>query len=255
MTPLSTEQQAQERQYRLPYHYVPRHDGQRIVYALSVDWAGSYLASIALAGQIVDASHARSIVDIGCGDGRITNELAGRFPERSFVGLDLSARAIALAEALRVSENVKFVAGPLGSAAVPADQDLGLLIEVLEHIPLDATAVFLRQALGLVRPGGELLITVPHANRPLQRKHYQHFTGASLQTLLTEALGPEMASVDVQFFDANPGPFTRFLARVARNRWFTLEPLFQRELRRQARLVFVPEHQCGRVMARVTRRC
>ena len=54
----------------------------------------------ALAMELVDALRLRgdeSILDIGCGDGRVTTELARRVPHGSFLGIDSSDAMIELA--------------------------------------------------------------------------------------------------------------------------------------------------------------
>ena len=246
----SRERRAQERQYYFPYHYIPRREGARIVYAAALDWAGDYLESLDLIGAVVQETGARRICDVGCGDGRLINELAVRFPDKEFAGVDYSERAIALAELFRTAANARFVAGDLSSMG-PASYDLVSLVEVLEHIPPDETADFLRRAFDLVAPGGTLAITVPHANKPLQAKHYRHFTGALLRRVLTESLGP--VSMDVRFIDPVPRGIAWLVGKLARNRYFTIEPLFQRQLRRRAKGGFVEERRAGRLLARVRR--
>jgi 2-polyprenyl-3-methyl-5-hydroxy-6-metoxy-1,4-benzoquinol methylase len=44
--------------------------------------------------------------------------------------------------------------------------DLGVLMEVFEHIPPADCEAFLAGVRRLLKPGGTLLLTVPHANKP-----------------------------------------------------------------------------------------
>jgi 2-polyprenyl-3-methyl-5-hydroxy-6-metoxy-1,4-benzoquinol methylase len=58
------------------------------------------------------------VLDLGCGQGRIVNRLAGRYPQSRFVGMDLSAEAIAFAknEAARSGHaNCEFLAVDLSN--------------------------------------------------------------------------------------------------------------------------------------------
>lgn len=66
--------------------------------------------------------------------------------------------------------------------------DLVTLIEVLEHIPHDLCSQFLRCLGNLVNPGGALILTVPHKNQKMPRKHYRHFCTSELVTLLDKEL-------------------------------------------------------------------
>jgi hypothetical protein len=36
----------------------------------------------------------------------------------------------------------------------------------------------------MLKPGGHLILTVPHANKPVSDKHYQHFDSDSLRSIL-----------------------------------------------------------------------
>jgi 2-polyprenyl-3-methyl-5-hydroxy-6-metoxy-1,4-benzoquinol methylase len=248
------EQLIQERQYYLPYHYIPRRAGDRIVYAARLDWAAEYLKSIELVAAAVTNTGAVQILDLGCGDGRLINELSGRFEDRRFVGVDYSQRAVAMAELYREHANAEFIAGTVDSAPLHrSSYDLVTLIEVLEHIPIGETESFLRGAFSMVRPGGVLLVTVPHANKPLQRKHFQHFTGHGLGRLLSQVSAQPVEAVDLRFVDLQERGLAWLRAKLAMNRLFTIEPLFQSELRRRSMLTFVPEERCGRIVAQIRR--
>jgi 2-polyprenyl-3-methyl-5-hydroxy-6-metoxy-1,4-benzoquinol methylase len=251
----SPQQLIQEGQYYLPYHYIPRRLDGQIVYAARVDWAAEYLKSIELVAAVIARTRAGRILDIGCGDGRLINELAGRFRDRSFTGVDYSQRAIALAELYREYDNVRFISGNLSNSGLlrTDSYDLVTLIEVLEHIPMQEAEDFVRRVFSMVRCGGMLLVTVPHANKPLQRKHFQHFTGESLRRTLIGATSALDSALDMQFLDRRERGLSWLRAKLAKNRFFTLEPLFQAELRRRSALEFVDETQCGRIVAQLRR--
>lgn len=254
-TTASAEQTRQELQYQYPYHWIPRRAGARIIYSQSVDWASEYLKSIEVVAGVVAELRPGLVADVGCGDGRIVNDVALLHPNTRWVGIDYSARAIALAQALCAAPNASFLSGSVGPTfRLPEPCDLVTLVEVLEHIPPAELAAFIRHAFALLRPGGTMLVTVPHVNRPVQRKHFQHFTGASLHAALMEAVAAETAECSLQFIDEVPGFWQRGIARLARNRVFTIEPWFQCELHRRAVLTFVPETRCGRIVARIGRK-
>lgn len=62
--------------------------------------------------------------------------------------------------------------------------DAVTLVEVLEHIPPQQAQRFLQAVSWHMRPGAKLVVTVPHSNKPVQPKHYRHFSSQSLQELL-----------------------------------------------------------------------
>ena len=92
-----------------------------------------------------------TILDVGCGDGRITDRLLER---HSVVGLDSSAEALKHVQA-------EHVLGDVTSLPFPERGfDLVLCCEVLEHLPLDAFERTLRE---LERVASRyVLITVPY---------------------------------------------------------------------------------------------
>lgn len=244
----------QEGEYRFPYHYIPAVAGGEISYAVAVDWAADYLNGIELVRSTLTRLGARRVCDVGCGDGRLINELSVACPEVAFVGVDVSTRALALAGLFRTRENAEFRELDLrsGAAADLMAQDLVTLIEVLEHIPPEHSGGFLQRAYSLVRPGGTFLVTVPHANVPVHAKHYRHFTGETLLQALRGALGAE-PSIDVQFTDKLERGLSRLTSKLARNRFFCIEPLFQWQLRRRLGVHFVPEAEASRAVATITK--
>lgn len=101
-------------------------------------------------------------VEIGCGAGRMTNQLVRAFTR--VVAIDVSPDQIARArEALGgLASKVDFqvVTAPLiplpdGSA------DAVFSCHVLQHLPDDAVATYLREAARVLRPGGTLCVHIP----------------------------------------------------------------------------------------------
>lgn len=83
----------------------------------------------------------RRVVDIGCGAGKGSRLIGGRYAAQ-VAGYDPSPQAIALAEATPHPANVSFVCG--GLATAPCDFDLGVMLDVFEHV--DDYIGFLREA-------------------------------------------------------------------------------------------------------------
>lgn len=240
----------QEAEYGFPYHYIPKVERGSVVYSVAMDWAADYLNGIELVRKKVKDLAPRRVCDVGCGDGRLLNELAPEFPDSRFVGVDSSRRAVTLAEAFRRSANVEFHCSPEPDQAPHEGlYDLVTLIEVYEHIPPADGLAFLEHVGRLVRPGGTLLLTVPHRNVPVTPKHYRHFDGATLASELERAL--EGALVTLSFAGRVRTGFRRLATRLARNRVYCIEPLFQWMLRRDLGVRSVPEATASKVVATV----
>ncbi|HHV72321.1 MAG TPA: class I SAM-dependent methyltransferase [Clostridia bacterium] len=100
-----------------------------------------------------------SILDVGCGDGVITNRLAKIFPR--VVGVDLSASAL---------KQVKAETVRAGADRLPFSDnsfDLVLLSEVIEHLPVSIYENCLREGARVAKE--YIVVTVPYREYLLQR--------------------------------------------------------------------------------------
>ena len=107
---------------------------------------------------------ARTVVDLGCGPGEITCELARRRPDVHFAGIDHSEAAIAAARshAARLTlANVAFEVGDLERYRPSEPVDLILMFDAFHHV-LDPTALLARlrpacPRIFLIEPSGTWL--------------------------------------------------------------------------------------------------
>jgi len=100
------------------------------------------------------------IVDFGCGTGELLREMAKLNPGAKYVGLDVSAAALAAAATSAPQAELHQIAD---GARLPLDDgmaDFILASEVLEHVH-DTPMAFAELA-RLLRPDGHLLVTVPY---------------------------------------------------------------------------------------------
>lgn len=124
-----------------------------------------------------------TVLDAGCGPGRLTVPIARRVGEAGrVVALDCQPRMLRRLQR-RVAEhglaNVETILGGLGEGRLPADRfDLALLVTVLGEIPDKAAA--LREIRASLRAGGVLSVT-----EVLPDPHYQ--TLARVRALAAEA--------------------------------------------------------------------
>lgn len=76
-----------------------------------------------------------TIIDIGCGDGCLTNYLALRSKRRTLIGVDKSTKRINWVEKTSIGrKNIKFISANIVTMKLPKG-DRYLLVDVLHHIP------------------------------------------------------------------------------------------------------------------------
>jgi len=208
---------SQEEQYDIPYHYIPSLDNDNFTQHLYWSWGIHYLGGIDIVLSSLAKQPFSSLIDIGCGDGRLLREINKRFPGNRLQGIDYSSRAINLARAM--NPDLSYNTIDICSIDTPENTfDVVTLVEVLEHIPTDSADVFLKSLSTYQRPGGKLILTVPHKNKPLQTKHYQHFDSDNL----IELISPYYIVEDIIFFDKLSRIFSRVSNYLLGNNFFIL---------------------------------
>ena len=138
--------------------YAERGDYHR---ELSKTWEfyPTYVAKMAMVREYLSALPARTrVLDAGCGEGILVDEFHARL---DIVGVDPHY----------TSERV--TAGSLTSLPFPdASFDRGLCLDVLEHLPFSEQAPALAELFRVVRPRGELLVSVPNLSHLQSRVHF-----------------------------------------------------------------------------------
>ncbi len=106
---------------------------------------------------------AQAILDIGCGIGWSTHELATHYPDKKVDAVDLSAGLLRVAETLFARENISFSKTDITSATFGAKKkyDAVLMLDVYEHIPVGHRATFHRAVDQLLNPQGVVILTCP----------------------------------------------------------------------------------------------
>lgn len=165
----------QEGEYRLPHHWVLRKHGLAN-YLHKSDRLAELVRGAGCAGG--------AALDVGCGDGRGTHELATRLgPAFTWTGVDFSERAIAFARLM--AEDLRFeVQDGERLAAADGAYDLVVAREVIEHVPPPDVGSFVAELRRVLAPGGVLVVTTPTTNRRVPEKHFQHFTEGSLRAAI-----------------------------------------------------------------------
>lgn len=176
---LRSEPAIQEELYKFPYHYLPTLERAEVPRVhRSLTWGLDYLTYTSFVVDQVGRIAPQSLLDVGCGDGRLINLIKSTVPE--VLGVDVSERAIGFARAFNPA--VQFKCADI--ADLSGAYELVTLVEVLEHIPDEQVRGFVRDAARLTQVGGWLLATVPTVNVPVNRKHYRHYDLRLLEATL-----------------------------------------------------------------------
>lgn len=214
---LTANQQLQEDDYLYPYHWAKTRENVK---------GRLFFGYLDLCLSFIDKKNFRSrtFLDAGCGDARLLGLLreAGVPPENLF-GADYSEKAIGFAQL--ILPGVHFQVADLTEQA-PGEKDFFdyvFLVETLEHIELHKVSSVLGHLRHVLKPEGELIITVPSDfTQPTPgSKHYQHFSIASLRA----ALSPHFSQIEITGQDKTGFHLLKILYRLIDNNLWQIKPL------------------------------
>lgn len=149
------------------------------------------------------APDARSILEVGCGEGAVTERLRDRFPEAQITAIDVTPRLGRLFRGER--ERVRFIQAPVEEIASshPGGFDLVILSDVLHHVPTPLRDSLLRAIDQTLAPGGIFAFkdwvrdnspihwACEASDRVLTGDNVSYLTAADMRTLLGEHFGAE----------------------------------------------------------------
>lgn len=128
------------------------------------------------------------VLDIGCGDGFLTNKLA--HISQKAVGIDLSSSGLKFAKSKITSNNVMLVLGSAESLPFKDDFfDVVTLFEVIEHVPVNRVNNVAEELFRVLKKGGKVILTTPNPRNLWNRiskkpkvsaKHFKEYTGEEL---------------------------------------------------------------------------
>jgi 2-polyprenyl-3-methyl-5-hydroxy-6-metoxy-1,4-benzoquinol methylase len=129
----------------------------------TAEWVCWYKFSLPYLRSILNPQ--TKVVELGCGQGPLLRYLAREklLPEENIYGMDQSRTAVDFLK--RALPNAHVEAGDIYRLPYPRDSfDVCLLMETFEH--LEEPVAALEQILGVLKPGGALLVSYPNFARP-----------------------------------------------------------------------------------------
>jgi 2-polyprenyl-3-methyl-5-hydroxy-6-metoxy-1,4-benzoquinol methylase len=169
---------------------------------------------VALFDALLPDIAGKSVLDLGCGTGRIARHLAGR--GALVHGIDFSPKMIEAARRLTRAANPSFATGSLRALDGDACHDVVIVLGVLTIACKDRQELLaaLNRIRRTIKPGGILLMT-----EPIHRGFLHRVLRMSLRAFLTvvdEAGFRVVATYQLHFW-----PFRFLLAYLPWPRWFT----------------------------------
>lgn len=245
---MNEKQVEQDNQYNYPYHYIPQFDNGFSQH-ISWTWSKQYLSAVEfILNEIkIENNSIESILDVGCGDGRITKELSNSFPNKKITGVDYSDKAINLAKALNPRGDFRCMDIFTNNNLI--EYDAITLIEVFEHVPINNCSSFANALASVLTKNGILYITVPHKNKVLTNKHFQHFSFESLFDYFKN----EFEVVQINYIQKHDKLLT-LLNYIFNNKFWlishqTSNNMFYKYYKKK--YFFAKENNCGRIFLKL----
>jgi 2-polyprenyl-3-methyl-5-hydroxy-6-metoxy-1,4-benzoquinol methylase len=204
----------QDDQYSFPYHHIPHFDSKGVgVCFRTLSWGFEYLCYLRHIRELVHSLTPSSVLEVGCGDGRVIGMLDWGIDRR--VGVDLSRRAIRFAKAFH--HDVEFLS--VDARELKETFDVVLTVAVLEHIPDDQVSTFLRTLEERTNRGGYVVISVPTTVVRVSKKHYRHYDLNLFQKQLEET-GVHLAITNVEYVYRNSRLVKLYSKFTKNHHWF-----------------------------------
>ena len=106
-----------------------------------------------------------NVLEIGCGIGTVSHLILKYITEGSFVGLDISAESIKMAQKFNsFHKNADFFVDDMSNFTHKTKFDFVVFPDVLEHIPVEQHANIFKTISELTTPNAVVLINIPEPN-------------------------------------------------------------------------------------------
>ena len=162
----------QDSLYNFPYHHLPQNENDNIIKPFRIHyWLYDYIFLINFLIKKINEYKIENILDFGCGDGRLLRELKIN-SKNNLLGYEISELASNLFRSF--NPEIKLINKFDELKNFSKKIDLIVFSEVIEHIPDDKIRENIDLIYNLLKKDGILIVTAPHENNPVHKKHYRH---------------------------------------------------------------------------------
>ena len=168
----------QDNLYIFPYHYLPQKINDKVFKPFRVHyWLYDYIFLINFLIEKIKNFKHDNLLDFGCGDGRFINDLK-KITKKNLFGYEISAQASSLFKAF--NPETKLINSIDQLKKFQNFFDVIIFSEVIEHIPDKNIRENIDVIHQILNKDGFLVVTAPHENNPVHKKHYRHYNFESL---------------------------------------------------------------------------
>ena len=209
----NSKEHLQEVQYNFPYHHLTYEENGALYVFKHLFWGLEHYTYIQyVISQVLQIKY-ESLLDVGCGEGRIISELENKNRRSKHHGVDISEKAIRFANAF--NERSSFSVHDITQSPFSEKVDTIISCEVVEHIPPEKVSLYISNIAKSLSSGGNFIVTTPTTNVPVNKKHYQHFT----REMFEELLSKEFTIKKVSYLN-RVNLFSKILSRLLANRFY-----------------------------------
>jgi trans-aconitate 2-methyltransferase len=139
-----------------------------------------------------------SVLDVGCGDGKITYQLSLQVPHGHVVGIDSSESMIQFAQKTHgARENLSFALEDVQQLGFKNEFDVAVSAFCIQWVP-DKLAAF-RGIRTSLKPGGKAILVMPFRNREVANLRKQMTQDAHWKKYFVDYIDPSDCVDDVQY--------------------------------------------------------
>ncbi len=213
----------QENQYHFPYHHLTHEEGGVFYLFRHLFWGLEHYTYIQYVIKEVSTLSYATLLDVGCGEGRIISELEKINEKSTHTGIDISSKAIGFADAF--NSRSKFFVHDIIQEPTHDTFDVIISCEVIEHIEPTMVTTYVANIANSLSQGGHFFVTTPTTNVPVNKKHYQHFT----KEMFDELLKQDFTIKKIVYLN-QINIFSKLLSRIIANRFFISNSRFLNKL-------------------------
>ena len=241
---------SQDNLYEFPYHYLPEKINDIVIKPFRVKyWLYNYLNLVEYFKIFFSRFENKNILDFGFGDGRLIYELKNNSKNKLY-GYEISKKALLFFKAF--NEKITLFENYDELNKKENYFDFIILSEVIEHIPDSEIKLNVELIHKILKSNGELIVTAPHKNLPIHKKHYRHYNSDSL----IESFSNQKFELIEKKFLFKQNIFLTILRKLFFNRYFIINSniLYKLYYKINKKFFFGDENNCEGILLKLKKK-